>query len=429
LEFFFWSTIFLRNIRILFGGVFCFGLCNGLVQISAPQLGLALRMSSQQQGVLGIAMPVGYVASCLLLNRLLQRWSAKHVVFCGLLGTGLSACAMSFLRSSEACMAAQTLFGLSCGAIWPFFAAWMLDFQSTDIRKSTILRFYNIAWTSGTALGMVAAGQLICRGFLTQALLLAVGCIGMSFILTSLSPATPAPVKVEGAEALPSRRHCLPFALLLAAIIANVTAQGTTIGVRVTYAELNKVQEFQADRMGIMAASMLAGILSGFLAGSLYEPFLGRRRVYCFIAASLVAVNLVLATQTRLALLLAATVLCGFVAALAFQCCIVASTEYFSTRRAGTTFHEAMVGTGHTMALYAGYLILFLRRQGVDDLSALRAPFFAMSGLVAGCLVLQVWLVSRHAEKSVLLPELQTSAPPHGVSQEPLSLVAGQADA
>jgi MFS family permease len=414
----------LRQLYALFAVVFCYGTCGGLILIAGPQLGLSLQMSSEQLGILGAVNPLGYAVSCLALNQIFRRLPGKYVVCIGLAGSASAASLLAFAKTPGECMVAQVLLGLSSGAFWPFASAWMLDFEGESIHKGTILRFYNVAWTSGSATGMFIAGYLIRDGFLRQTILTGVCSLGISFVFAMFPPGTNKSAHIVVLAASGARRTFLPAALLVAAVIANMSVLATGVGLRVTYAELNKLNFFHADRMGLLAAAMLLGQLCVFSAGALYERLLGMRRTYVCIGLCLVAANLTFAYSTQMYMLLPAAVLCGVVAALGFQSSIVAATECFSSSRTGTTFHEATVGLAQMMPMVFGAAAAFSRRQGNSDLVALQAPFVLMAGIVIAGVIVQVVLVSQHAERRMLLPVVL----PHAVTSPAMPL-SGTAEA
>jgi MFS family permease len=419
----------LRHIYALFAVVFCFGTCGGIILIAGPQLGLTLQMSSQQLGVLGAVNPLGYAVSCLAANQIFRRLPGKYVIFIGLTGCASAISMLAVAQTAGACMLAQVLLGLSSGAFWPFASAWMLDFESETVRKGTILRFYNVAWTSGSASGMFIAGHLIRSGWLRETILCGAGCIAVAFLVSLIPPATHRPAKTQEDPRSGTGRNFLPAALLVAAVIANMSVLATAVGVRVTYAELNNLHRFHADRMGLLSAAMLMGQLAVFSAGAIYERLLGMRRTYVCMGLCLVAANLIFAFSTEIYLLLPASILCGVIAALGFQSGIIASTECFSSLRTGTTFHEATVGLGQMMPMVFGVAAAFSRRQGNSDLVALQTPFVLMAAIVVLGVIVQVLLVSRHKSRRVLLPapvpeSLPVAAPQVSRSSDPPGVLA-----
>lgn len=418
----------MKHVWILTAVIAFFGLANGLLLNATPQAALALGFSSDDIGSIGSGLPIGYAVSCLLFWRLSGRLRGKHVLLGGILGALASLILMAVGRTVGVCAAAQVGFGLAGGAFWPFASAWLLEFeeprgqtanskttgnscQSLRLSKPRLLRHYNVGWTSGSATGLFLAGPLCDRGLIWQIFYLGAAIMAGVFLAAccarSQSPSRDregAEQSLAGARGSATARAGLP--LLLAAVSINMAALGTRAMVLNNYPELNKALDHGADRMGFITALALVSQLVAFGAGSIYEPWLGLRRLYVFMAAALAAINLAFAYSSSLAVLVPAVLLHGVVLAVAFQTGIFAATSYFSVPRTGTTFHEATVGAAGVAVLASGYVAAYLKQTGLDTLAALRAPFLVMTGLIAAALVLQLLLISaRQRQRLLLRPE------------------------
>ena len=395
----------LKNVWILTGIVVLYGLANGLLQTTAPQAVLALKFNSQQLGWIGAAIPIGYTMGCLLFGRLFIRVRGKHVLLGGILMALASILGVASARHFLSFVTALVGYGLGSAAVWPFASAWMLDFQSEGIPKSRILRHYNIAWTSGTAAGMYTSGLLCSHKLIFQTFYFSAAMAAVVFVcacvprmarhaIKSMSNAehagTPPPISAAAVYT------SLP--VLLAAVCANLAALGTRAVIVTNYAELNSLLKFDADRMGLFAAAMLLSQLIAFAFGALYEPWLGLRRVYFFLALALAATNIAFATCISLFVLLPAVLLTGIVLAVSFQTGIVAATAYFSSSQGGTTFHEAVIGVGGMAPLLFGAIVAALKADGLDAERALRIPFIYMASSLVLVLTLQLVLISTRVE-------------------------------
>jgi len=396
----------LANVLYLLFMSAAYAMSSGLLLVAAPQASLKFGAASQDLGIMGACSPIGYAGTCLLFGWIFEKYAGKWIVASGIV-LGVVAAAQLFLATSVAGVGLwMFIFGISSGAFWPFTSAWMFDFVAPDLSKTKILRLYNVGWSSGTAIGVFAGGY-ITRAYSPQ-LTFEVGAFVLvaAFILSLIPPATrnslaPSSASAVGAGSGTVRR--VGVALLLAAVIANLSALGIRSTVVVNYAELNSFSGYQADRMGIFVACSMAGQMIAFIFGSLYEPILGLRRVYAAIAFSIVLVCLVFAFSDNLFVLIAASLLIGLLSAVAFQCNIIAATECFSTPRMGTTFHEATVGLGGLAPIPAGFLTDALKGRASEH-TALQSPFFAIAAIVLLGLLLQLWLVSTSASRRVLLP-------------------------
>jgi MFS family permease len=365
--------------------------------------------SSEQLGLLGACSPIGYTISCLIFGRLFQGLPGKYVAMSGTLGAIIAAVLMWHTRSVPVLCGALLLYGLSGGAFWPFTSAWMFDFAGPDLSRTRILRYYNVGWTSGTSLGFFLAGVGTRVLGPEYVFLGAAICMAGALVLEELTPVTHHGLQPAAADAASiASRPRVAVALLIAAVIANFFALASRAIVLVNYAELNKYLGFSEDRMGYYFGCILIAQMFSFLFGHVYEPLLGLRRLYVALALSMIAICAAFIYCDSLAVLITASLLSGIVAAVAFQCCIIAATECFSTARAGTTFHEAVVGAGGLAPIPAGLLVQYLKQQNSETLTALRAPFFMLAALIALGLLLQLMLVSRRSSQRVLLPGAAT---------------------
>ena len=391
----------MKNVWVLAGVVALYGIGNGLMVTATPQASIALHQSSKALGILGSCIPLGYAASCLLCGRLFQRIPAKYVLLGGVLAGITAVISMANARTVEMCVASQIAFGLAGGAFWPFASAWMLDFESEDIPRTRLLRYYNIAWTSGTSLGLFTAGLICQHGYVFDTFYVAATVIGIVFVCACIPRVTQPQFALTSAQ--PDRPHKqIALPLLLAAVIGNLCALGTRAIIVNNYAELNQALNFGAERMGLFTATMIMSQLVAFSFGNAYERRLGLRRTYSFIAASLIAVNLAFAFTSNLAILLSAIFLHGMALAMSFQSGILAGIGYFSSRRTGTTIHESVVGVGGISALLAGQFVSALKTSGTAPLDALRAPYLLMAVIIAAVLAAQMILTSTQPERKLI---------------------------
>jgi len=396
------EKVALKNVWIVSAIVVLYGLGNGLLLIATPQAGLSLQLGSDHIGMIAAGLPIGYAISCLLCGRLFRAVPGKYVLMGGLLGGALSMLGMSQARTAWGCVASQLGFGLASGAFWPFASAWLLDFETPSISRARLLRHYNVGWTSGTAAGMLIAGWICRKGYIFETILAGGAVIASIFFLAMVPPANPPLRNARGADGVPHSALHITKMLLLAAVLANLSALGTRTLILNTYAELNKAYDFGAERMGYFAAAPLIAQLVTFSAGSFYERWLGMRRVYVLMAVALVAINLIFAWERSFPVLLGAVILHGVVLALAFQSGMLAATSFFSSPRAGTTFHETVIGMAGTAPLAAGMLVNDLKGRGYETIEALQAPFLFMSGAAVIYLVAQMILISGASERALL---------------------------
>ncbi|MEI6233430.1 MAG: MFS transporter [Planctomycetota bacterium] len=394
-----------------------FGVATGLVNAAAPQAVQALQLSSVALGLVGAGVPAGYMASCLLCGRFFAGMPAKRVLLGGAFCGALSLLLMAVSRTSQVLVAAQLLFGLASGAMWPFCSAWILEFESATVSKARLLRQYNVSWTAGTALGMYVGGLTCNAHWVFETFYVSAAICASAIVLGALarepqahgervefpSEPTTGPHSDSARFEASSPLHRVTLAALIAAVLFNFTAIGTKIVIAVNYAELNQHLGGGADRMGLLMAVGILSQLAAFGTGKWYESFLGLRRVYIAGALILIAVNWTYARSDWLPALVVAEAVTGFVLAMAYQCAILAFTARSENPRAGTTLLEASVGAAGLAPLAAGALSESLKGAGYELLTALRAPFYAGMGLIAVVLLVQLLLVPKEKAQRKLM--------------------------
>jgi MFS family permease len=393
------------NVRLLTAAIFLFGISVGMLITATPQAAMSLDWGSKAIGLIGACTPLGYALGSLTCGRF-SNTRSKRLLLSGVTMSFLIMVGCFFARQTALMAAAQFCYGFSNGFFFPVVSSWLFEFQRDGIARTSLLRHYNVAWTSGAAAGMYATGWLCDAGWIFESYLIG-ACFLIACFLLAIFPECRGPGHAASAET-PARtalRGRVPLAILAAAIMANLLALGMRAMVLVNYPELNKAIGGSANQMGSCSALMLLGQLLAFSVGSLYEPFIGLRRTYIVSAVLMVSTSLAFAYITSPVALVPMALLTGVMLAIAFQAGIIASTGYFSQVRTGTTFFEFIVGAAGLYSFAGGALVDAGRSWGLNEIEALRMPFLTMIGLVALFLTTQCVLVSRRAGHRVLLPE------------------------
>lgn len=397
----------MRNVRLLTGAIFFYAMAVGILMTTLPQAVLKLQWGSEQLGLIGGVGPLGYALGCLACGRF-TRTAGKRLLLPGVTLGILTMAGGYFLfpRSISWALVSNFGFGISNAFFFPVASSWMLESRWEGIGRTTILRHYNLAWTTGSAIGLYGAGKLCDAGWIFPGFLVASGILCICLIV-ALFPVErrPETIPANRPDSMGPGTFLVPLSILVAAILANLMGLGTRVMILVNYPELNRELGGTADQMGLFGALILVGQFFAFLMGALYEPFLGLRRAYVAIAVAQVASCLAFAYSSSMALLVPMALLTGLVMAMAFQAGIVAATGYFQHARTGTTFFEFIVGVAGLWAFGAGALVDAARGWGQDNLTALRTPFLVMIAVIGVFLIVQCLLVSRRAKHRVLLPE------------------------
>ena len=279
-------------------------------------------------GLAGAGVPTGYGLAASSAAGCCRECECAGFCWAEMTGAIVSLAMMYIADTPLTLIVAQTLYGIFSGAVWPFFSSWLLDFIHAGVPRVRVLRHYNMAWTSGTALGMLSGGQICAAHFIVQNFLLAGAVVLFSALLTMLARDAQHLVEDDPDDESPRVRdtHSITRAMLLAAASFNLMAIGAKLLINVTYVELNALQNGGPARMGYFMAGTILVQLIAFAAGRWYEPHLGCRRVYIAGALALIGVNVAFATVQSTWILLPAAGLAGLVLAAAFQGSMLAST-------------------------------------------------------------------------------------------------------
>ena len=390
----------------LASATFAFSVGSGIVVVALPQTALFYHMTSDQIGMLTAAQPFGYAVGCIGLGQLFHNVCGKRVMLGGTLVSVAAVLGIATFHTLWPLVLSQFVYGIALGAFWPFTAAWMLE--NDNIPRTRLLRVYNAGWTSGAALGMYLAGVLCSEGFRAYTFFISVAVTALSCIGPLLTPGPRSHLNIsDDTPAAAPPRDPIGFPILLAGIIANVTALGTRVMISFNYPELNKALNFDASRMGLFCAVALGGQLTAFLFGAVYERFLGSRRMYALMSGALIATSLAFGLTTNLAILTAAMLVAGVVTATGFQSAILAATEWFTSRRNATTIHEGFVGFAQVLPWFAGLAVQHAKDSGMETIAALKMPFFVLPAILAVTLCIQLALVTFCKTRRLLLPRAE----------------------
>jgi MFS family permease len=400
----------MKNVWYLTFATFTYALGNGLMIVSLPQAALSYNMSSDEIGLLSAGGAAGYMLGCIVLGQVLHAYCGKRVALIGVYLGALSILVIAQCSSIWPAVIGQLVYGIAQGAFWPFLSAWLLEMQTPEISKTRLLRFYNAGWTSGAACGMYLGGLLCEKSWTIAAIYLGSAITLLSCVGPLLTPGPKSHLAQDaGPEPAALPADPIGFPILLAGIIANVTALGTRAMISFNYPELNKLMGFDARRMGLFGAVALGGQLAAFLLGAVYEKYLGSRRLYVAMSGMLIVTTLCFAYKDNLGLLVASILLCGIITAMGFQAALIAATEWFTSRRTGTTIHEGLVGFAQVLPWLAGLATQYAKNHGTDARTALTMPFVILPMVLAVLLVVQIMLVSCCRTRRLLLPHHETA--------------------
>lgn len=354
-----------------------------------------------------------YNLAYVVLAPLLGRWSDRHRIPALLIGAGIYALSYSALSGAFlfegaavrlrgdapialACYGGMAALALSNALYWPAFQARLADREEDPVALEGALRLFNLAWTSGKALGFLTGGLLFtlapgaCLWLVAAAGWTVVGCT----LLDARWGAAPAPAS-EGSDAAdappkkPSRTsvpQARKRAFLLAALLSNLALWAAVSTLKGLAPTLAHGWGIGVTQTGVLLAATLGAQGLGFLL--LQSGRWPYRPALLLSAAPVACLGLVGLTFAHgLGLALPAALAIGWAQAVTYAASVYYSLDYDERRGLRTGIHEAVLALGGTVPILGGYLS---DRSG-DEL----APLWLAIGIGVGAALLAAWLLAR----------------------------------
>lgn len=367
---------------------FCTDLALYLLMLSLPYRVLDLGASSLVLGLVPLLCSGPYSVTALLAGRVSDRWPRRGPIRAGLALTILAAVVLAHVQSIGAVLAAVVFVGIGLGFFWPSLQAGFSEvLAGRDLDRLT--RRFNIAWSAGKGLGLLAGGLLLG----------AIGPHGIAWLAAGAwlaaalaLPAMPRPgdhsVVIHADPDRPGVERQRAF--LRAAWLANGIAFGVTATLNHHLPKVLLAAGIEARGFGLFLGLV-------FLAQLLLFVLLGAHRSWRYRSVPLLAMQALLAVavfmvpySSSLPMLLLFAPVFGAGLGFAYQ-----SSLYYSLhaplgrgRQAGV--HESVLGiTGATIPLVGG---------AVAKASNAQAPFVVAALVTTSVLVLSAyWLVRARA--------------------------------
>lgn len=284
----------------------------------------------------------------------------------------------------------MTLFALANALFWPALQARIGDFERDPAALGRAIRFFNIGWTAGKALGFLAAGVLF---ELHPPACLAAGALSATVVLAALAVAPDAPAAPDvGPPPGPAPPSATPpelkRAFLIAALVTNFGLWGTLATLKALAPKLGTALGLSELETGALLFAALAAQGVGFVALDRTERW-AYRRGPLLAATPLAATGLgLLYLASGLPLALVGALLIGSAQAVSYASSVFYSLDYEAGRRGlRTGIHEAVLGAGGALPILGGWL--------ADRTGELEAPLLFMCALGAAASVVVVALLRR----------------------------------
>lgn len=380
--------------RILRLGVTAFltDLCLYLVWVAIPYKAIGLGASAAQLGIVATFSSLAYVLTSVISGSLSDRVSRLLLARIGAVIFAAGCVLILRAESYGAMLPRMPLLGLGMGFFWSPIQAAMADEASADGLERNI-GIFNVAWSTGKALGFVLGGVLHAR-FGGPPLLLA-GAATTLFVAIVLPRSRPASPRAEA----PPAPHCPEFdprriqAFLYMAWIANAIAFGVGNTLNIQYPKFLLQQGGGSGSFGVFMGTIFIAQTVAFAYLRGYRGWRCRRLLSYGVQLMVAAAAVLLPFLHALPLTLLVAIPIGAGLGLAYHASITYSLTAHATRGQRAGIHESLLGIGN----FSFPLIGGLLASGTRDL---RMPYWFCALMVLVGLLAQevIW---RRAQSGV----------------------------
>lgn len=336
-----------------------------------------------------------YAGAALLLGRRSDRHGRRASVLLGSLLLGLIPLGLALaiglepgpdgaltarsrvpLGLAPTCYGGIALLGVGNALFWPAFQARIGDRERDPAALERAIWVFNLAWTSGKALGFLAAGEWFQRA--PWQCLPVGGALGLAVLAIAwLDPAPPAaaagsapaaPPLLTGGPAGPLGKR--PF--LIAGLVGNFAVWGSVATCVGLIPKLGRALDLSPRLQGVLLFTLLAAQGAVFLSMGRLRWVYRRGPLLAALPAAAAGL-LLLAFGPGLVPALLGALLVGGAQAITYAASVFYSLDYDGRRGLRTGIHEAVLGLGGALPIAGGAL--------ADATGWLRAPLLFMAGV------------------------------------------------
>lgn len=364
--------------------------CVALGFVPFPRAGLHFGATPFQIGLLGSAPQITFVATCLTVGGLSDRWGRRRAMMVGLLGYFLCFLVASRATSLTGLMAGALLLGAGGGLFWPSVEGAIGDAYGHGTLGRGLLLF-NLGWTLGMTLGAWSGGLL---SDLSLTLPFVVGMVASVIGLLLLFVWPPRGGHSHAASGPPPAPHKDAAHFLLLARIANFSAFFAVSCIRTLFTPLGTELGFNGDLIGKQVAIITLAQTVAFVALAVSRRWHYRLRPMLFaeLALAVALVGTLWAASAGLFALLFGLVGAG--CGVTYTASLFYSLDRSAGRGKMGAIHEAILGSGALAGPLLGGI--------VAESCGLRAPFLLAAvvmgiGLVAQVALRRAYTANAHA--------------------------------
>jgi MFS family permease len=360
-----------------------------LIMLSLPYRLLGLGASSLVLGTVPLFYSGPYSVLALGAGRISDRWPRRGPIRAGLSLAVLAALALHRAGSAPAILGSVALIGIGLGFFWPSVQAGMSEIEK-GANLESLTGIFNIGWSCGKGLGLLAGGLLLSRiGGEGLALVAAACWVGCALVLPAMDRPGDHSQTVLTDPRRPDERRQRAF--LRSAWIAN--GMGFAIAATLNHhlPRLLLREGIEADNFGVFLGLV-------FFAQGLVFLIVGRMRWWHYRFAPLAAMQLLMilgVTWVRdtgsVAFLMALAPAFGIGMGFCYQSSLYYSLHAVTGRGRQAGIHEATLGVSSaTVPLVGGSLVAG---------HGLQAPFVVAGAAMAASLILGwVWIARSPAQ-------------------------------
>ncbi|MDW8026869.1 MAG: MFS transporter [Armatimonadota bacterium] len=313
----------------------------GLLSVAVPMVAVKLKADAQWVGIIGSAALAGYTLFCFVSQPLTDRWGRKTSMVLGACFVTIFCVLMTFsvvLKSLWLLGLANFFAGVFYAFFWPAVQA-MTAVDAKPEQMLSVLRAYNLSWSSGRMVGTGLSGVLF---EIQQVLPFVIATLVSGLVAIASLVLTFPNVKVEDEDA--NMVNKIP-PIVTAAQLGNFVRSFAVIEIVVLLPKIGNEWGWTERQISGLLFLLFAGQIFAFIAA----PFVIRQVNWLWVIGTKLAISVFVLPVGNIAqmwllafFLLATGIVAGLIAMLSLYLSV--TTQGQSVK--GSSRHEAGVGAG-----------------------------------------------------------------------------------
>ncbi len=314
----------------------------GLLSVAVPMTAVKLGADAQWVGIIGSTALAGYTLFCFIAQPITDRWGKKTSMVWGACFVTLF-CALMTIAAVFKSLWLLGLTNFLLGAFYAFFWPAVQAIAAVDAKPNemlSVLRAYNLSWSSGRMVGTGLGGVL----FEVHSLLPFLVAIAVSGLIAVASAILPFPNFKVTANKSDSSSNPIP-PIVTAAQLGNFVRSFAVIEIVVLLPKIGDERGWTEGQIGGLLFLLFAGQILAFI----FAPFVIRQVTWRWVIGTKLAISAVVLPTGEIAqmwllaiVLLTVGVIAGLMAMLSLYLSVTTQGESVK----GSSRHEAGVGAG-----------------------------------------------------------------------------------